>query len=205
LAYGAALLDKNDQSGVEILETLAKESSTLQNSMLRVSSCGHLLAYFARNGDSEQTERWSKLLGRAAKRQAEAISAFFAEADAGHAAVTTLPADATMVLAEAIDLDPCVTRGFLLDGGVQKTARGGAAARIRALVLLLDPVNLDRSGQYDTDVATRYRRVLAAVIAPDDIPAARTYFTTEAVPGIYQPSSKYALGMETRPEPLEDG
>jgi hypothetical protein len=205
LAYGAALLDKNDQSGVEILENLAKESSTLQNSMLRVSSCGHLLAYFARNGDSEQTERWSKLLGRAAERQAEAISAFFAEADAGHAAVTTLPADARTVLAEAINLDPCVTRGFLLEGRVHKTARGGAAARIRALVLLLDPMNLDRSGQYDTDLATRYRRVLAAVIAPDEIPAARTYFTTEAVPGIYQPGSRYALGMETRPEPLEDG
>jgi Zn-dependent protease with chaperone function len=205
LAYGAALLDKNDQSGVEVLENLAKESSTVQSSMLRVSSCGHLLAYFARNGDSEQTERWSKLLGRAADRQAEAISAFFAEADGGHASVTTLPADATTVLAEAINLDPCVTHGFLLEAGVQKTAKGGAAARIRALVLLLDPTNLGRSGQYDTDVAARYRRALAAVIAPDDIPAVRTYFTTEAVPGIYQPSSKYALGMEAHPESLRAG
>jgi hypothetical protein len=205
LAFGAALLDENDQAGVEILENLAKESSTLQSSMVRVSSCGHLLAYFARNGDSEQIERWSKLLGRAADRQAEAISAFFAEADAGHAAVTSLPADTTTVLAEAINLDPCVTRGFLLEGGVQKTAKCGAAARIRALVLLLDPTNLDRSGQYDTAVAARYRRALATVIAPDDIPAVCTYFTTEAIPTIYQRGSKYALSMETHPELLRAG
>jgi Zn-dependent protease with chaperone function len=205
LAFGAALLDANDQAGVAILENLAKESSTLKSSMLRVSSCGHLRAYFARNGDSEQTERWAKLLGRAADRQAEAVSAFFAEAHAGHAAVTTLPADATTILAEAINLDPCITRGFLLEGGVQKTARGGAAARIRALALLLDPTNLDRSGQYDTDIAVRYTRALAAVIPPDDIPAARTYFTTEAIPVIYQPGSKYALGMESHSEPLRAG
>jgi hypothetical protein len=190
---------------VEILENLAKESTTLQSSELRISSCACLLTYFERNRDSEQSGRWSKLLTRAAQRQAEAAEAFFAEADAGHADVTTLPREATAVLAEAISLDPCVTHGCLLEGSVQTAAAQGSAAaavRIRALVLLVDPVNLDRTAQYDTDVAARYRRALAAVIAPHDVPAARTYFTTEAVPGIYQPGSKYALGTETRPEPL---
>src|SRR5262249_7926700 len=155
LAFGAALLKENDRAGVEILEKLAKESTTLQSSGLRVSSCAGLLAYFERNGDSEQSERWSKLLGRAAEREAEAISAFVAEADAGHADVTTLPRQATAFLAEAISLDPCVTHGCLLEGSTRTvTAQGGAAAaaRIRALVLLLDPAHLDRTGQYDTDV-----------------------------------------------------
>jgi hypothetical protein len=205
LAFGAALLEENDRAGVEILESLAKESTTLQSSELRISSCACLLTYFERNRDSEQSGRWLKLLTRAAQRQAEAAEAFFAEAEAGHADVTTLPREATAVLAEAISLDPCVTHGCLLEGSVQTAAAQGsaaAAARIRALVLLVDPVNLDRTAQYDTDVAARYRRALAAVIAPHDVPAARTYFTTEAVPGIYQPGSKYALGTETRPEPL---
>jgi len=196
------LLDENDQAGVEILENLSKESSTLRGSMLRVSSCQYLLAYFARSGDSEKTERWSKLLRRAADRQAEAISMFFAaaEGDTDHAAVTTLPAGAAAVLAEAIGLDPCVTHGFLMEGDAQTTAPKGGAARIHALVLLLDPTNLDRTRQFDSDVAMRYRRALAAVIKPDDIPAVRTFFTTEAVPGIYQPVSKYSLGIETHPQ-----
>jgi hypothetical protein len=199
LAYGAALLDENDQAGVEILENLAKASSTLQGSMLRVSSCRSLLTYFAGDGDRERTERWSKLLKRAVDRQAQAISVFFAEveADIGHATGTTLPASATAVLAEAVSLDPCVRCGFLLEGGDKTaTAAGGAAARICALVLVLDPTNLDRARQYDSDVAARYRRALTAVVAPDVIPAVRTFFTTEVVPGIYQPGTKYSLGIE---------
>jgi len=197
LAYGAALLDENDQAGVEILENLAKASSTLQGSMLRVSSCRSLLTYFAGDGDRERTERWSKLLVRTVDRQAQAISVFFAEADIGHATGTTLPASATAVLAEAVSLDPCVRCGFLLEGGDKTaTAAGGAAARICALVLVLDPTNLDGARQYDSDVAARYRRALTAVVAPDVIPAVRTFFTTEVVPGIYQPGTKYSLGIE---------
>jgi Zn-dependent protease with chaperone function len=187
--YGAALLAENDVRGVALLESLAKQDITLLYAIYE-----RLYVYCRRSGRG--FERWESLLNRAALREAEASGVFFDDAVAGRARVCSLSPEVRKAIAEATHLDPYVTDAWLMEGDcrIEVPSRGAATVVVRALILTVNPAGLP-PGVHSTDVAARYTKSLAAVIAPQDIPVVRAYFTTEPIPPVFHRGSQYSLSM----------
>jgi Zn-dependent protease with chaperone function len=190
-AYGVALLEEDDRGGVDILENLAKESRAL-----RYSITTRVLPYLERMGEDKEIERWLEPSKRLAKLREKAISAFIIEAHAGRAAVSPLPREVIAVLAEAISLDPCTGRGWLLTGDTEIESYGTRAptpVKIHLLVITVDPAEINKRGLSEFNLAARYEGVLETLIPCDEIAVARTFYTTEPLPDPYKAGSKFAI------------
>lgn len=177
-AYAAALLNEDDPAGVAILEKLARESAAV-----RVAAFTRVAAYYERIGDSAQTERWSSFLKRALEKQRETVRAFWERTDSGRAAAAILAAAPRAALAEAVRLDPCIERAWLLGG-----------EGVHALVLCIDFERSSKEQQDEEAIAARYEWALQSLIGHDEIALVRTYYATEGVPAAY--SARQDLSLE---------
>jgi Zn-dependent protease with chaperone function len=178
-AYGAELLHEKDDTAVPLLESLALERPTF-----RVPVYGSLARYYARI-DSEQNDKWLARLEGATKRRADAVAGFTAKLERGRAGATPLSPAEQAVLFDAISLDPCVERAWLLHGREPlATAEVAHAADldIHALVLTLDPQILERAGQDEDTGRQRYFSALSKLVAADAAIDVQSYFTTQALP-----------------------
>ena len=185
-AYAAALLNENDEAGLKLMETLAREDPAL-----RVQAFARVVAYFERKGDTRQAEQWSNWLKRAAENLAESLSAFVAKAEAGHVQGSSLPQGTKAVIAEATGLDACLTGSWLHQGSAElKFARDRPAIPVvvHLLALSIDPTEAARQEQDEDAIGRRYEDLLQTLIPPNQVAVVRTYFTTESLPPLCGPN-----------------
>jgi Zn-dependent protease with chaperone function len=191
-AYGAQLLREKDPAGVPLLENLVPLHPTY-----RVSVYRSLADYYART-DSEGSERWLARLDGALKRRADAIASFTSKVERGRANATTLSPDVQTVLFNAIALDLCIERAWLLYGCeplATAEATHAADLDIHALVLTLDPKVLDQTGGDEDTERQRYFGALRKLVAADAAIAVQSYFTTQALPA---PIERYPTLFDRR-------
>ena len=198
-AYAAALLNEDDESGVELMQALARANAAFRRqAFLRV------LAYFERKGDSRNIERWSGWLKRISQNLGETVSLFLAKAEAGEVRRSSLPVAEQTVVSEATRLDPCVAKAWLLEGHAEfsyATDRPALPISIHLLALAVDPTEMQRLGQDEEGIAERYEALLQVLAPPDQVPVVRTYFTTENMPAAYSAFPDLSLGTDVREEP----
>jgi len=190
-AYAAALLAEGDESGVELMESLAREQPAF-----RAEAFGRVVAHFERKGDHPRAERWSAWMVRARESLDQAIATFVARAEGGQAAPSTLAAPERAVIAEAARRDACVAGAWLLGGPARlRYAADREPIEIEAhlLALAIDPQEAGRLGQDEERIAERYRRLARMVLPPDEACVARSFFTTEGRPEVYKPNSEFSL------------
>jgi hypothetical protein len=181
---GAALLNENDESGLELLERVAKDSPEF-----RAPVYARLLGYQERRGNGDEIEKCSFRLTRAEARRTAAIESFLSKAERGETGESSLSSAVKTVLSEAILLDPGVTSAILVEGAAplatQESAEA-AALKIHCLVLTIDPQELARSGSGEDEVKDRYEQALLLLIEPDEQGIVRTYFATENFPQAFR-------------------
>ena len=176
-AYAAALLNEDDEAGIELMERLAREDPCL-----RVRAFARVLAYFERRGDTRQIDRWSTWWKRAAGNLSESISSFLTKAEAGEIRASSLPDGIRAVVEEATRLDPCLAGSWLREGSADlKFAHDRPAVPIvvHLLVVSIDPA---QAAQDEDAIAERYREMLQTLIPANQVAVVRTYFTTEILP-----------------------
>jgi Zn-dependent protease with chaperone function len=176
-AYGAALLRENDEKGVELMRTLAKESP-----LFRMQAYLRLLGYFVRRGDAEKAERFSDLARRIAQRERAATSPLLSDAEEGRADVSSLPREEKAFVTEATARDPCVANAWLFQGTVQLAAadyKTFTPVVTHGLALAIDPDAAKRAEQDESVLAERYEALLGSLVPADQISVVRTFFTTE--------------------------
>ena len=179
-AYAAALLNEDDDAGVELMEKLARERPPF-----RIPAFLRALGYFERKGDSVQVERWSNWLKAADERQQAGLSPLKARLEAGRARPSSLPSEQKAAIAEAIRLDPCVKTAWLFADEAEFAYSGDktpAAITVHALMLAIELSGMERVSQDESAVRQRYARLLQSLIPPEQIAVVRTYFTTEPLP-----------------------
>lgn len=189
--YAAALLAEHDESGVALMEALAREDPAFRCEAFR-----QVVAYCERKGDTAQLERWSAWLARAIYNLEEAKAAFVTQAESGKARPSSLGARERAVVVEAARLDPCVAGGWLHEG----TAKLRYAAErepldivVHLLALAVDPDQATRLGQDEHSIGERYAELLRMVLPPEQASIVRTFFTTEGRPDIYKPNCELSL------------
>ena len=182
-AYAAALLRENDETGVSLMESVARE-----HPVFRVQGFRRVLDFYERKGDSMQIERWSAWLKHAAQAVGEAMPAFIERVEAGEAQPTSLSASERSVIAEAAELDPCVRQSWTFEGSVEvRFTEGRPTVPIKAhlLALAIDPEQAASHNDDEEGVARRYEELLGILLPPDQFGVVRTYFTTEKMPAVY--------------------
>ena len=190
-AYAAALLAESEESGVKLMEDLAREDPAF-----RVEAFQRVLAYFERKGDPAQSERWSAWLARANQNLDAASTDFVTQAERGEAGPSSLAARERAVIAEASRLDPCVAGAWMLGGSAQlryAAEREPIAVVVHLLALAIDPQQAGRLGEDEQSIAERYAKLLRMVASPEQAGLVRTFFSTEGRPAIYQPNSELSL------------
>lgn len=202
-AYAAALLNENDEAGVEAMESLAREDAAF-----RASAFSRVLSFYERKGDSRQVERWSAWLKQISRNLAEAVALFLDRAEAGETRPSSLPAGEQAVISEAARLDPCVARAWLLEGDARLSYASNRPAiplLTHLLVLAVDPAEAKRLEQDEDSIAERYESVLRMLVPPENIPVVRTYFTTESIPNAYGARPNISLNTDAREEAARAG
>jgi hypothetical protein len=195
-AYAAALLNENDEAGVNVMEALAREDAAF-----RAPAFLRVLTYFQRKGDTPQIERWSKWLKRASQNLGEAVSAFLVQAELGQVRLSSLQVGEQAAISEAGHLDPCVAKTWLFEGDAQlqySSDRPAVPMLVHLLVLAIDPAEAQRLVQDEESIAERYEDLLRMLIAPDQVPLVRTYFTTEKMPAGYTARPNLSLNTDAR-------
>lgn len=193
LAYGAALLIEKDPAGVPLLEGLV-----LDQPAFRVPVYLRLANYYSRS-DDEASKRWLTRLDGAAKRRAAAAAMFMQNFELGRATASTLSTQAQALVADAVSLDPCVDRAWLLAGREPLATNELAHAadlEIHALILTLDPNALAREGAHDGTATARYRYAMEALVAADAEVVVKTYFTTEHLPAALNAYAELPLSRD---------
>jgi hypothetical protein len=149
---------------------------------MRLQAYLRLLGYFERKGNPEQIERYSTLANRVSRRQAEAARSFLSDAEEGRVAVSSLPPDVKLFLAQVANADSCIGAAWLFEATTQlpmadyKTLVPVVA---HGLALAIDPDELKRNGSDEAQLAERYEAALASFTPPDEITVVRTFFQTE--------------------------
>lgn len=182
-AYAAALLNENDEAGLELMRSCARE-----NAAYRVPAYPRLLAYFERKGDSREIERWTDWVAQVSRNLGEAVSLFLERADAGEFRPSSLPPGAQTVVSEAVRIEPSVAKAWLLEGDADFTyAAGQPSIRllIHALVLTIEPETLKSPGLDVERIVGHYQTLLQNLVFADQIAIVRTYYTTENIPVAY--------------------
>jgi hypothetical protein len=85
-----------------------------------------------------------------------------------------------------------VQKAWLVQGAaeLQIAATGASAPAIaHVLVLTLDPQVLANGGEDEPMVRRRYAAALASLVAANEMPVVRTFFTTETVPAVFAASA----------------
>jgi hypothetical protein len=197
-AYAAALLNENDEAGVEVMESLARDDAAF-----RAPAFSRVLAFYERKGDSPQIERWSAWLNQISRNLDETISRFLERAEAGEGRSSSLPAGEQVVISEAVRHDPCVVKAWLLEGDAQLSYAANRPATpllMHLLVLAVDPAEAKRLDQYEDSIAGRYGSMLRTLVPPEQVPLVRTYFTTENLPDAYGARPNLSLNTDARDE-----
>jgi len=190
-AYAAALLAEADESGIALMESLAREHPAFRTEAFKRG-----VAFFERKGDHARAERWSAWLARAREGLDHAISAFVTRAENGQAAPSMLAEPERAVIAEAARRDACVAGGWLLGGSARlryAPDRDPITIAAHLIALAIDPQQAARLGQDEDGIAERYVRLARMVLPPDEPCVARTFFTTEGRPEVYKPNSDLSL------------
>ena len=190
-AYAAALLDNDDAAGVALMAGVLKN-----HPLYRLLGHECLLAYYDRLGDSRQVDRCRALVKLAAQRERAAVASLFDTPGQRKIERSRLAADIQRALRDSIPLDRAVQKAWLLQGSADlQIAAAGASvpAVIHVLVLTLDPQILAGYGDDESSVLDRYRAALASLVAADEIPVVRTFFTTETVPAAFVASGEAVL------------
>jgi Zn-dependent protease with chaperone function len=186
-AYAAALLEEDDAAGVTLMARL------LQNSPLyRLPGHERLLAYYERRADAPQVQRCQELVKLAARRKQKALTDLLDAKDGGKVTPSSLAANIRHALRDAIALDSAVQKAWLVQGAaeLQIAATGASAPAIaHVLVLTLDPQVLANGGEDEPMVRRRYAAALASLVAANEMPVVRTFFTTETVPAVFAASA----------------
>lgn len=179
-AYASASLREDDAAGVSLMATVLKS-----NPRYRLAGHQRLLAYYERRGETQQIDRCRALVKLAIQRERRAVAEFLDAMDSGKAAASALAPNAKQALRDSLALDRAVPKAWLLEGSAElQIAAAGTKvpAVVHALVLMLDPQVLRACGDDESSVHRRYASALATLIAADQIPVVRTFFTTENVP-----------------------
>lgn len=179
-AYAAALLNDNDESGVNLMETLAREDLAF-----RAPAFERVVAYFERQGDRGQSDRWSNWLKRASQDLAASVSAFLVQAEDGKIRFSALPAAERAVIFEATCLDPAIAKAWIVEGEASLQHADGRPAiplRTHLLVLSIDLAKAERVAQDEESITLRYQDLLRMLMVPDEVCLVRTYLTTEHIP-----------------------
>lgn len=195
-AYAAALLNENDETGVELIKTLARK-----NAAFRAPAYPRLLAYYERKGDSQQAERWEAALEQLSQKFGEAVSLFLEKAEAGEFRLSSLPVGEQTVVSEAARLDPCIAKAWLLEGDAEltyATDRPAVTMLSHLLVLVIDLEEMNRLGRDADWIANGYETLLYTLIPPDEIALVRTHYTTENIPAAYGAYSNLLLSTDAR-------
>jgi hypothetical protein len=90
------------------------------------------------------------------------------------------------IIEETANLDPCVSRVWLLEGTqplATQESTHAADLRIHAAILILDSRVVGPDGADYLEVASRYRHALQTLVEAGDEVLVLTYYTTEPLPG----------------------
>jgi len=202
-AYAAALLNENDEAGVEVMGSLARDDAAF-----RAPAFSRVLVFYERKGDSQQIERWSGWLNQIFRSLGEAVSLLLDRAEAGEGRPSSLPAAEQVVISEAVRHDPCVVRAWLLEGDAHLSYAANRPAiplLTHLLVLAIDPAEAKRLDQDEDSIAGRYESVLRTLVPPEQVPLVRTYFTTESIPEAYGARRNILLDTDAREEAARAG
>jgi Zn-dependent protease with chaperone function len=202
-AYAAALLNENDEAGVQVMESLAREDAAF-----RAPAFSRVLTFYERKGDSQQIERWSGWLNQISRNLGETVALFLKRAEAGEGRPSSLPAGEQAVISEAVRHDPSVARAWLLEGDAQLSYapnRPAIPLLTHLLVLAVDPAKAKRLDQDEDSIAGRYESVLRTLVPPEQVPLVRTYFTTESIPEAYGARPNISLNTDAREEAARAG
>jgi Zn-dependent protease with chaperone function len=182
-AYAAALLREGDESGVALMESIARAAPAS-----RVRAFQRVVAHYERKGDARQVERWLEWLRQAARSRAEAVAAALDDMDAGRGRPSSVTVEERALMAEAVTSDPCLRKGWLLEAGAElrfAANRAPVPVVVHLLALAIDPEEAKRRDQDEEHFADRYEDLLNSLLPPDELAVVRTYFTTETIPGVY--------------------
>ena len=178
-AYAVALLDKDDGAGVRLMASVLKSTPRY-----RLPGHERLLAYYKRRGETQQIQRCHALVKLAAQRERKAVADLL-DAEGGKIEPSHLAPNIRHALRDSIALDRAVQKAWLLRGTaeLQVAATGNSVPAVaHVLVLTLDPQTLADHDEHEADVRRRYEAALASLVAADEIPVVRTFFTTENLP-----------------------
>ena len=200
-AYAAALLEEDNEEGVEIMRILAREDPTFR---LRVLE--RVLAHYEKQGNTRQTGRWSAWLKEFAPRIGEAMTSLVNDVELRQRCGSTLAAVNRTVLSETARLDPTVAGAWLLEGQARlKYADDRPPVMVvgHLFGVAVDVEQMKRALQDEESISQRYEELLRTLLPPDQLTVVRIFFTSEGRPEIYAPNSEFALFAtdETRLRP----